>query len=101
MRMVIDDVDPAAYSLLVIPGDFPVATICHDRWLLVSADVVRGRHRASYWHDAVPEEVVATGGSWEDEPVVVDGNLVSSRWPADLPAFTAAMMRLVRGDAAG
>ncbi len=74
----------------------PVASICHGPWLLVSADLVRGRHLTSYWHDGVPEEIKAAGGLWEDTAVVVDGNLVTSRWPADLPAFTAEMMRLVQ-----
>jgi protease I len=120
--LTFDEVDPDAYDLLVIPGGFPdgapatvrddpraraiarafmaadkpVATICHGPWLLAAADVVRGRHLTSYWHDGVPEDVRAAGGVWEDLPVVVDRNLVSSRWPPDLPAFTAAMMRLVR-----
>lgn len=119
--LVIDDVDPEAYDLLIIPGGFPdgapatvrgipaaqeiarsfftakkpVASICHGPWLLVSADLVRGRHLTSYWHDGVPEEIKGAGGIWEDQPVVVDDNLVSSRWPPDLPAFTAAMMKLV------
>ena len=120
--LTIDEVDPDDYSLLIIPGGFPdgapatvrripkaqaiarsffaknkpVATICHGPWLLAAADVVRGRRLTSYWHDGVPEDIAAAGGIWEDEPVVVDGNLVSARWPADLPAFTSAMMRLVR-----
>ena len=119
--MLIDDVNPDDYDLLVIPGGFPngapavvrgiehaqdvaraffaaskpVAAICHGPWLLVSADLVRGRSLTSYWHDGVPEEIVAAGGEWKDEPVVVDGNLVTSRWPADIPAFTDAMMRLI------
>jgi protease I len=125
--VLIDDVDPGDYDLLIIPGGFPdgapatvraipaaqhiaqaffadnkpVATICHGPWLLVSADLVRGRHITSYWHDGVPEEIKDAGGLWEDSPVVVDGNLISSRWPPDLPAFTAEMMRLVRSRAAG
>ena len=117
----IDDVNPNAYDLLVIPGGFPdgapatvrrivkaqeiaraffdknkpVASICHGPWLLVSADLVRGRRLTSYWHDGVPEEIRRAGGLWEDAPVVVDGNLVTSRWPADMAAFTAEMMKLV------
>lgn len=119
--MVIDDVDPAAFDLLVIPGGFPdgapatvrdhphaqvvtaaflnankpVASICHGPWLLASSGVIEGRRLTSYWHDGVPEDVRAAGGLWQDSPVVVDGNLVTSRWPPDLPAFTDAMMRLV------
>jgi putative intracellular protease/amidase len=47
------------------------------------------------YHDGVPEEIVAAGGDRRDEPVVVVANLVTSRWPADIPAFTDAMMRLI------
>lgn len=124
--VLIDDVDPAAYDLLIIPGGFPdgapatvrgiahaqeiarsffaegkpVASICHGPWLLVSAGLVQGRRLTSYWHDGVPEEIRAAGGLWEDAPVVVDGNLVTSRWPPDLAAFTAEMMKLVGTSAA-
>ncbi len=123
--LLIDDVDPDAYDLLIIPGGFPdgapakvrgipkaqevarsffeknrpVAAICHGPWLLVSADLVRGRRLTSYWHDGVPEEIRDAGGLWEDSPVVVDGNLVTSRWPGDLAAFTAEMMKLVQAPA--
>jgi archaeal arginyl aminopeptidase len=119
--LVIDDVNPDAYDLLIIPGGFPdgapatvrdipkaqeiarsffeknkpVASICHGPWLLASADLVRGRRLTSYWHDGVPEDIQKAGGLWEDAAVVVDNNLVTSRWPPDLPAFTAAMMELV------
>ena len=76
-----------------------MASICHGPWLLVSAGLVQGRRLTSYWHDGVPEEITAAGGLWVDEPVVVDGNLVTSRWPADLAAFTSAMMALVESGA--
>ena len=114
-------VDPAKYDLLVIPGgspegapaavrrnkqaqeiaraffaaDKPVASICHGPWLLVSAGLVKGRRLTSYWHDGVPEEIKAAGGIYEDSEVVVDGKLVTSRWPMDLPAFTREMMKLI------
>ena len=119
--MIIDEVDPTQFDLLVIPGGFPdgapatvrdlpnaqavarafmeankpVASICHGPWLLAAAGVVEGRRLTSYWHDGVPEDVRAAGGLWEDAAVVTDGNLVTSRWPPDLPAFTDAMMRMV------
>ncbi|MGZ6557315.1 MAG: type 1 glutamine amidotransferase domain-containing protein [Actinomycetota bacterium] len=125
-NLLIDDVDPDAYDLLIVPGGFPdgaparvraipkaqeiarsffdknkpVASICHGPWLLVSAGLVRGRHLTSYWHDGVPEEIKDAGGLWEDSAVVVDGNLVTSRWPADLPAFTSAMMKIIEASAA-
>ncbi len=117
----IADVDPDDYDLLVVPGGFPdgapatvrkvpeaqaiakaffakdkpVASICHGPWLLVSAGLVKGRKLTSYWHDGVPEEIQGAGGTYEDAEVVVDGNLVTSRWPMDLPAFTREMMKLL------
>jgi protease I len=73
----------------------PVAVICHGPYTLVSADLVRGRHLTSYWGDGVPGEIVAAGGHYVDKEVVVDGNLVSSRWPADLPAFMRETMKMM------
>lgn len=122
----IDDVDPDAYDLLVIPGGFPdgapatvrdlphaqeiarsffakdkpVASLCHGPWLLAAADVVRGRRLTSYWHDGVTEDVHAAGGIWEDSAVVVDGNRVTSRWPAGIAAFTSQMLTLASSAAA-
>ncbi len=117
----IDEVDADQYDLLIIPGGYPngapatvrkikkaqeitqsffaknkpVASICHGPWTLASADVIKGRHLTSYWHDGVPEDIKKAGGIWEDKDVVVDGNLVTSRWPMDLAAFTREMMNLV------
>ncbi len=119
--ITIDGVDPNQYDLLLIPGGFPngaphtvrnmqkaleitksffaankpVASICHGPWTLASADVIKGRHLTSFWHDGVPEDIKKAGGIWEDKDVVVDGNLVTSRWPMDIPAFTREMMKLV------
>jgi protease I len=118
----IDEVDPDLYDLLVIPGgspngapatvrkivkaqeiaksffakNKPVASICHGPWLLVSADLVRGRHLTSYWHDGVPEDIKAAGGIYEDKEVVVDGNLVTSRSSGDLPFFSKEMVKLIK-----
>ena len=112
-NLTIDEVDPDKYDLLLIPGGFPdgapatirkikkaqeitksffkkdkiVASICHGPWTLASADVLKNRHLTSFWHDGVPESIKAAGGLWEDKEVVVDGNLITSRWPMDLPAF--------------
>jgi len=60
------------------------------------AGVVKGRHLTSFWHDGVPEAVKAAGGIWEDKEVVVDGNLITSRWPLDLPAFMREIMKKFR-----
>jgi protease I len=119
--VTIDKVNPDDYDLLIIPGgsplgapstvrkmkhaqeiarsfvakNKPVAAICHGPYTLISAGVVKGRHLTSYWHDGVPEEIKKGGGVWEDKEVVVDGNLVSSRWPMDLPAFMKEVMIVV------
>lgn len=120
--MMITQVNPEDYDLLIIPGgspegapatvrkiiqaqniaksffakNKPVASICHGPWTLVSADLVKNRHLTSYWHDGVPEEIKKAGGKWEDKEVVVDGNLITSRWPADLPAFMREVIKLVK-----
>lgn len=120
--ITINEVNPDDYDLLVIPGGFPdgapatvrkikkaleitqsffiknkpVASICHGPWTLASAGVIKGRHLTSYWHDGVPEDIKKAGGIWEDKDVVVDGNLVTSRWPFDLAAFNREMMKLVK-----
>ena len=73
----------------------PVCSICHGPWLLASSGLVKGRHLTSFWYDGVPEDVKKAGGIWEDKEVVVDGNLVTSRYPGDLPAFMRETMRLV------
>jgi len=65
----------------------PVAAICHAPWMLVEADVVKGRKLTSFW--SIKTDVRNAGGNWVDEKVVVDEGLVTSRSPADLPAFCA------------
>jgi protease I len=72
-----------------------VAALCHGPYTLISADVIKGRHLTGYWYDGVPEEIKAAGGIYEDREVVVDGNLVTSRWPGDLPAFMRETMRMM------
>ncbi len=63
----------------------PIAAICHGPWLLVEADVVRGRRITSY--PSIKTDLRNAGGLWEDSEVVVDQGLVTSRKPADIPAF--------------
>lgn len=65
-----------------------VGAICHGLWVCVSADVLRGRRCTSFF--AIKDDVRNAGGLWEDSEVVIDGNLVSSRKPDDLPAFVLA-----------
>ena len=69
----------------------PVAAICHAPWTLVEADVVRGRTLTSF--PSVRTDIRNAGGTPVDEEVAIDGNLVTSRNPDDLPAFCAAIVK--------
>jgi protease I len=71
----------------------PVAAICHAPWTLVEADAVRGRQLTSW--PSLQTDIRNAGGTWVDERVVVDGNLITSRKPDDLPAFIAAVLEAV------
>jgi protease I len=62
-----------------------VAAICHAGWMLVSAGVLKGRKATSFF--SIKDDLVAAGAEWKDAEVVVDGNLITSRKPDDLPAF--------------
>jgi protease I len=66
-----------------------VAAICHAPWVLAEADVVRGRHLTSW--PSLRTDLRNAGATWEDRELVVDDNLITSRNPGDLPAFTAAL----------
>jgi protease I len=70
----------------------PVAAICHASWLLIEADVVRGRTMTSW--PSLQTDLRNAGANWIDEQVVVDGNLVTSRKPDDLPAFNKRMIEM-------
>ena len=71
-----------------------VAAICHGPWVLCSAHgMLRGRRATSFF--AIKDDVVNAGAHWEDAEVVVDGNLVTSRKPDDLPAFCREAMAVV------
>lgn len=110
----VDDLDAAAFDGLVIPGGFapdqmrrsekllavtraiheagkPVAFICHAGWVPISARILKGRRATSV--RAIKDDMENAGVRWEDSPVVVDGNLISSRTPADLPQFCKALIR--------
>jgi protease I len=68
----------------------PIAAICHGPWMLVEADAVRG-HRLTSW-PSLRTDLQNAGASWVDAPVVVDGNLVTSRKPEDIPDFDRQMI---------
>ena len=110
----VDQLDAASFDGLVIPGGFapdqlrrfdkvlqltreifqagkPVAFICHAGWVPISAGIVRGKRGTSV--GAIKDDLVNAGLLWEDSPVVVDGNLISSRTPADLPDFMRALIK--------
>ncbi len=117
-----DEVVPGDYDILILPGglaegapttvrkhplaqaaarefmknDRPVASICHGPYTLISAGVVKGRKMTSFWGDGVPKELMNAGALYVDSEVVVDGNLITSRYPGDLPAFMREVMKVVR-----
>jgi protease I len=74
----------------------PMAVICHGPWMLVEAGVVRGK-RVTSW-PTLETDIRNAGGEWVDREVVVDGNVVTSRKPDDIPAFTREMTRLFSGE---
>jgi protease I len=112
----IDSVDAATYHACVIPGGFapdyirrslatirfvqalqdankPLAAICHGPWVLCSTTALRGRKATCFF--AIKDDVVNAGASYTDAEVVVDGNIITSRKPEDLPAFTVALMQML------
>ncbi len=68
----------------------PIASICHGPWMLVEADLVRGRRLTSY--PSLKTDVRNAGGEWVDEQVVTDQGIVTSRRPDDIPAFIDKML---------
>jgi protease I len=89
MRMV---PEVQAFLKAIQAAGKPLSVICHAPWELVSADLVRGRTLTSY--QTLQDDIRNAGGHWVDQEVVEDGSWVSSRQPADLPAFNPAMIRL-------
>jgi len=69
-----------------------IAAICHGGLVLIAANLVKGRHLTSY--HAVQQDFVNAGAFWYDKPMVRDGNLVTSRQPADIPSFNQEMLNL-------
>jgi protease I len=70
-----------------------VAAVCHGPWVLCSAGTLKGRRATSFF--AIKDDVVNAGARWEDAEVIVDGNVVTSRKPDDLPAFCAACLKVL------
>lgn len=112
----LEAVRPEEYDLLVLPGGKaperlkkvdqvlaiarhffkekkPVAAICHGPLILAAADLLKGREITGY--RATKEELLSAGAHYQNKEVVVDGWLVTSRQPSDLPAFSREMLKLV------
>ena len=87
-----DDAAVEFVRQFVVSGK-PVAAICHAPWVLVEADVVRGKKLASF--PSIQTDIRNAGGEWVDEQVVTDANLITSRNPDDLPAFNKALLDAV------
>ena len=91
------DQDAVAFVRQFVQSGKPVAAICHAPWTLIEADVVRDRHVTSW--PSLQTDLRNAGATWEDREVVVDDNLITSRNPDDIPAFTreltAALSRSV------
>lgn len=82
--------DAVRFTRAFFDAGKPVAAICHGPWLLIEADVVRGRKVTSY--PSLKTDLVNAGAEWVDQEVVVDAGLVTSRNPDDLPAFNRKMV---------
>lgn len=72
-----------------------VAAICHAGWMLASAEIVNNRTVTSFY--AIKDDLIHAGANWVDQEVVVDGNLITSRKPEDLPAFMRAFIATITG----
>jgi len=116
----VEEASPDDYDALLIPGGVgnpdqlrgdenavsfvqqfhragkPIAVICHGPWMLVESGVVRGK-RVTSW-PTLETDIRNAGGDWVDHEVVVDGNLVTSRKPDDIPAFNREMLRIFSGE---
>lgn len=71
-----------------------VAAICHGGWVLVSADIVRGKEVTAF--SAIKDDMANAGGKFHDKEVIVDGNLITSRNPYDLPAFCREILKQLK-----
>ena len=84
------DEDAVAFVKAFVESGKPVAAICHAPWTLIEAGVVQGRTLASW--PSLQTDLRNAGATWKDEEVVVDDNLITSRNPDDLPAFSKALL---------
>lgn len=87
------DQDAVAFVRAFAESGKTVAAICHGSWTLIEADVVRGKTMTSW--PSVHTDLKNAGARWVDKEVVVDGNLITSRKPEDIPAFSEAIVQAV------
>ncbi|GAB3712337.1 type 1 glutamine amidotransferase domain-containing protein [Mariniluteicoccus flavus] len=92
-KVRVDD-DAKAFVKAFFDAGKPVASICHGPWTLIDAGVAKGRRMTSY--TSIATDLKNAGVEWTDEEVVVDGNLVTSRNPGDLDAFSKALLDQLR-----
>ncbi|EGL83335.1 intracellular protease, PfpI family [Caldalkalibacillus thermarum TA2.A1] len=113
-----DDIDPGEYDAILVPGGWapdklrrfpqvinmirhmheakkPIGQICHAGWVLISAKILKGKKVTST--PGIRDDMENAGAIWVDEPVVVDGNLVSSRRPPDLHEYAKAFADVLAG----
>jgi protease I len=86
------DARAVAFVRHFVEAGKPIAAICHGPWTLIEANGVKGRTMTSW--SSLKTDLRNAGAQWEDRAAVVDGNLVTSRQPDDLPAFCREMVRL-------
>jgi len=115
VEMNVRDARPIEFDALLLPGgvanpdrlrlsteaitfirefareDKPIAAICHGPWSLIDADIVKAKHVTSW--PSLRQDLLNAGAEWTDDEVVVDGKLVTSRKPDDLPAFNNALYK--------
>jgi len=86
--------DPKAVAFVkqFIQADKPIAAICHGPWTLIEAGGVKGKKMTSW--PSLKTDLANAGADWVDQEVVVDGRLVTSRNPDDIPAFNRTLMTL-------
>lgn len=73
----------------------PVAAVCHGPWVLCSTPALKGKKATGFY--SIKDDVVNAGATWVDQEVCVDGNVITSRKPDDLPAFMAAVLKALGG----
>lgn len=89
-QLRVDD-DARNFVIKMMAREKPTAVICHGPWLLVSSHVVRGKRLTSY--HTLQDDISNAGGEWVDQSCVVDGCLITSRTPKDLPDFNKALLK--------